>query len=208
MTPATTNTRARILDVAEKLFSEEGVDRVSVRDVTEKAEVNVAAINYHFGSKEDLVTSVFERRLAPLNEARLKLLGEFEKAAGAKSVPVEKILEAFVLPAINCCPTSNGESGAAFAKLLGRCLAETKPEVESYLKEQFAPVIERFERALMKALPKLTRADVFWRLKFTFGALHHWLLTREKCIPSWAESASVEEQVKELIQFTAAGFRN
>jgi hypothetical protein len=59
----------------------------------------------------------------------------------------------------------------------------------------------------MKACPQRSRSDVYWRLKFTFGALHHWLLTREKFIPSWAEKSTVDDQVRKLITFTAAGFR-
>lgn len=205
MTPPP-STRDKILDVAEQLFGEEGVDRVSVRDVTERAGVNVASINYHFGSKEELIAAVFERRLAPLNAARLKILTEVEDAAGSKGPTVEKILEAFILPALGCCKASNS-AGASFAKLMGRCMAETRPEVEALLKEQFEPVAARFQKALGKALPELSRSEVFWRLKFTFGALHHWLMTREKFVPDWLENSTIEEQVSRLIKFTAAGFR-
>lgn len=213
----TPETKDRILDVAERLFGEEGLDRVSIRDVTERAEVNVAAINYHFGSKEELIAAVFARRLGPLNSARLQMLAEMEDEAGDKGLPVEKIMEAFILPAVACCNRtahagtahagSSHAGGAAFAKLLGRCLAETRPEVESLLREQFAPMATRFEKALMKALPQMSRSDVYWRLKFTFGALHHWLLTREKFVPAWAEKATTEEQARKLITFTATGFR-
>jgi AcrR family transcriptional regulator len=193
-----------MLDVAEALFGEQGVDRVSVRDITEAAKVNVASVNYHFGSKEELIAAVFERRLGPLNTERLRLLDEVEEKAGGNGIPVEKILESFVHPALKCCEESGN---SAFARLMGRCLAETRPEVEALLREQFAPVAARFEKALMKACPQLSRSDVYWRLKFTFGALHHWLLTREKFIPSWAEKSTVDDQVRKLITFTAAGFR-
>src|SRR5687768_10493940 len=155
---STPETKDRILDVAEQLFGEEGLDRVSVRDVTERAEVNVAAINYHFGSKEELIAAVFARRLAPLNSARLQTLTEMEEEANGKGLPVEKIMEAFILPAVACCNKSSHAGGAAFAKLLGRCLAETRPEVESLLREQFAPMATRFEKALMKALPQMSRS--------------------------------------------------
>ena len=204
---STSETKSRILDVAETLFGDQGLERVSVRDITDAAKVNVAAINYHFGSKEDLIAAVFERRLAPLNIARLKLLDEMEAVAGSKPVAVEEIVRAFIQPAVTCCVSSAPASGSAFARIMGRCLAETRPEVEALLQEQFAPVAARFEKALMKALPKLSRSDVYWRLKFTFGALHHWLLTREKFIPKWADRTTVDEQVRKLIAFTAAGFR-
>lgn len=199
-------TKHRMLEVAEALFGEHGVDRVSIRDITEAAQVNVAAVNYHFGSKEELIAAVFERRLAPLNAERLRMLDLAESSAGSQGPAVEQILEAFVHPALRCCE-QNANNNSAFARLLGRCLAETRPEVEALLREQFAPLAARFEKALMKACPHLSRSDVHWRLKFTFGALHHWLLTRERFIPGWAEKTTIDDQVRKLITFTAAGFR-
>lgn len=74
--------------------------------------------------------------------------------------------------------------------------------------KQFEPVAERFERALTKALPHLSRSDVYLRMKFAFGALHHWLLTRDRFVPAWQEATTVEAQVRKLIAFTAGGFRS
>lgn len=200
------DTKSRILDIAEELFGDQGVERVSIRDITEAAEVNLAAVNYHFGSKEDLIEAVFERRLAPLNEARLAALNEVERGAGGKAPQVEEVLAAFIRPTLVCC-VAPSMGGGAFAKLLGRSLAETRPEVEAFLRKQFAPLAARFESAFLKALPHLTREEIFWRMKFTFGALHHWLLTRNKFLPPCAEKTTFEEQTTKLIKFTAAGFR-
>src|SRR6266478_9681248 len=94
------DTRSRILDVAEELFGEQGLDRVSIRDITKKAKVNLAAINYHFGGKEDLIAAVFERRVVPVNEARLAALDLVEKSAGKGILELEAILEAFIRPAL------------------------------------------------------------------------------------------------------------
>ena len=96
------DTKTRILDVAEELFGEQGLDRVSIRDITKKAQVNLAAIYYHFGSKEDLIAAVFERRVVPVNEARLAALDAVEKAAGKKAPKLEDILEAFIRPTVQC----------------------------------------------------------------------------------------------------------
>ena len=76
--------KSKILDVAEELFGEEGLDRVSIRNITDKAKVNLAAINYHFGCKEDLIAAVFERRVVPVNNARLAALDVAERNAGKK----------------------------------------------------------------------------------------------------------------------------
>jgi AcrR family transcriptional regulator len=199
------DTRSRILDVAEELFGEQGFDRVSIRDITRQARVNLAAINYHFGAREDLIAAVFERRVVPVNQARIAALDKVEKSA-RKNPKLEDILDAFIRPAVQCSfGTPKGEK--AFSKLFGRCLSEPNPEIETLLKRQFEPLRKRLEAALMKALPRLSRSDIFWRMKFTFGALHHWLLTRERFLPAWLEKVDVEAQIQKLISFAAAGFR-
>lgn len=199
-------TRTRILDVAEALFGERGLDRVSIRDITRKANVNLAAINYHFGTREDLIAAVFERRVVPVNEARLAALDLAEKAAGKKIPKLEAILEAFIRPAIPS-PAENPRGGDAFSKLFGRCLSEPSPEVEALLKKQFEPLADRMHAMLRRSLPRLSRSEIFWRLKFTYGALHHWLLTREKFRPDWVDDVDAEAQIQKLISFAAAGFR-
>src|SRR5204862_7503790 len=186
------NTRSRILDVAEELFGERGLDRVSIRDITRKAQVNLAAINYHFGSKEELIAAVFERRVVPVNQARLAALDRVEKSAGKRVPKLEAILEAFIRPAVQSSLNAS-KGGTAFSKLFGRCLSEPSPEVEELLKKQFEPLVERMNAALMRALPQLSRSEIFWRMKFTFGALHHWLLTKDKFLPGWLEQTNVEE---------------
>jgi AcrR family transcriptional regulator len=200
------DTRSRILDVAEELFGELGLDRVSIRDITRKAKVNLAAINYHFGSKEDLIGAVFERRVVPVNEARLAALDAVEKSAGKRIPKLEAILEAFIRPALQASLKAS-KGGTAFSKLFGRCLSEPSPEVEVLLKRQFEPLVERMDGALRRALPHLSRSDIYWRMKFTYGALHHWLLTKDKFRPDWVKDVDVETQTQKLISFAAAGFR-
>jgi AcrR family transcriptional regulator len=199
------DTKSRILDVAEKLFAEQGLDRVSIRDITEAAGVNIAAVSYHFGGKDELIAAVFDRRITPLNEARIKALRKLRSGRNRKGAKVEEILGAFIRPTLTCCQ-DNSEEGHAFGRLFGRCLAEPRPEVETLLRQQFEPLREELEGALLKTLPHLSRDEIFWRMKFTFGALHHWMLTRDRFIPPWAEETDLEEQTKKLIAFAAAGF--
>ena len=200
------DTRSRILDAAEELFGERGLDRVSIRAITRQAKVNLAAINYHFGSKDDLIAVVFERRVVPVNEARLAALDRVEKSAGKRVPKLEAILEAFIRPALQSSLKAS-KGGTAFSKLFGRCLSEPSPKIEALLKSQFEPLVERMELVLRKALPHLSRADIYWRMKFTYGALHHWLLTKDKFRPDWMEDVDVETQTLKLISFAAAGFR-
>jgi AcrR family transcriptional regulator len=199
------DTRSRILDVAEELFGERGFDRVSIRNITAKARVNLASINYHFGSKQELIGAIFEREFVPVNKARLAALDAIQRS-NAKNPKLEAILEAFIRPTVQGS-IGNLKCGKAFSKLFGRCLSEPSPEIEALLKRQFEPLVERLDAALMKALPHLSRSEIFWRMKFTFGALHHWLLTRERFLPAWLEKIEAEEQIQTLIAFSAAGFR-
>jgi AcrR family transcriptional regulator len=188
------------------MFGEHGLARVSIRDITREARVNLAAINYHFGSKEDLVAAVFERRVVPLNDARIAALDTVEKAVGKRSPKLENVLEAFIRPALQSSLDAS-KGGTAFSKLFGRCLSEPSPEVEALLKKQFEPLTERMHAALKRALPHLSRSEIFWRMKFTYGALHHWLLTKDKFRPDWVEDVDLEIQIHKLISFAAAGFR-
>src|ERR1044072_9075595 len=116
-------TRERILSTAEALFMERGYAGTSLRIITAKARVNLAAVNYHFGSKEALIREVFERRLGPLNSARIAYLDRLEGLARGRPLGVEQIIEAIVAPAlqVNRDPLAGG---AAFLRLLGRAFSE------------------------------------------------------------------------------------
>ncbi|HYG24387.1 MAG TPA: TetR/AcrR family transcriptional regulator [Verrucomicrobiae bacterium] len=199
-------TKTRILDVAEELFADNGFERVSIRDITEKAKVNLAAVNYHFGTKDELIAAVFERRIGPVNHARLEALSALEKSTGGRRVKVEEILEAVIRPTLTGC-AKEGRHLTTFTRLMGRCLVETTHGLEELLKRQFDPLIRRMDALLLKALPHLSRAEIFWRRKFTFGVLHHWLLTRDRFVPADAGKVDTETQIQMLIAFVTAGFR-
>src|SRR4051794_12129949 len=113
------DTKARILKVAERLFMEHGFSATSLRMITGEAKVNLASVNYHFGSKEALIEAVFTRRLAPLNEERVRQLDLLEKAAEGSALTVEQIVEAFVMSALRMGEDLS-ETGTVFLRLLGR----------------------------------------------------------------------------------------
>src|SRR3954471_10629137 len=94
------DTKTRILDAAERLFVEHGFEATSLRQLTSAAGVNLAAVNYHFGSKEELFQSVLTRRLDPMNQERIELLEKLERESGGKPVGVEKILSSMLIPAL------------------------------------------------------------------------------------------------------------
>jgi len=204
-----TDTKTRLLDAAERLFAERGFAAASLRAITAAAQVNLAAVNYHFRSKEALLQAVFSRRLGPLNRQCLQILEEAEARAGRRSLPLEDILEAFVAPTLRL-RAELAQSGASFQRLMGRLVFEPAETVQTIFKDQFAGLAVRFQAALVKALPKLPPLDLLWRIHFTVGAMAftmagaHMLtvLAGNRCDP-----ADVEGTIRRLVAFLAAGLR-
>jgi AcrR family transcriptional regulator len=164
------DTKQRILNAAEMLFAEHGLSATSLRAITTEARVNLASINYHFHSKEELIRAMYARRLEPINRRRLAMLDAAEREAAPQSVPVEQILDALIGPLLD---TKAEDDGAGVAILLGRVYAEPAGLAGEMLREQMSEVAQRFGAALHGALPKLSRAELAWRMHFIIGALAH-----------------------------------
>ena len=166
------DTRQRILDAAEALFTQYGVEGTTLRQITGAAEVNLAAVNYHFGSKEELIREVFHRRLAWLNQQRLSELDRLEAEAGGKPLKPSKILEVFFGVALKMAADSAG-GGRAFMRLLGRTYRNPPEFVRGFLAEEYTAVIGRFKAALIKALPDVPGEEILWRFHFMLGAMSY-----------------------------------
>jgi AcrR family transcriptional regulator len=162
-------TRTRILDAAEELFMQHGFEGTSMRLLTAKAGVNLAAVNYHFGSKHALVEAVFRRRLDPMNQARIV---ELEKLEGAAAP--EQIIRAFVSPTLRLVEDARG-GGRNFIRLLGRTYTEPAKAVRQLIGQMYAPVMDRFKAALARALPQMPPEELVWRMHFMFGTLAYTL---------------------------------
>jgi AcrR family transcriptional regulator len=191
-------TRLKILDTAERLFGEYGYSATSLRHIISEAKVNLAAIHYHFGSKQDLLDQVIVRKAGPVNERRLKLLDQFESESAPAPAPVEKILEAFISPAILL------EKSPEFVKLMGRVHAEgLMPDVAQ---RHFQPLIARFMSALHLALPGVSEKELLWKAHFAMGAMAHALTARPTLIPNAAEESPLVIS-RILVSFLASGLR-
>jgi AcrR family transcriptional regulator len=163
------DTKARILDAAETLFIESGYEAMSLRQITSRAEVNLAAVNYHFGSKESLIHSMLSRRLDRLNHERLKLLDRFDAMLGAR-LTCEHVLGAMFIPALRLSRDPR-VGGKAFLRLLGRAYTDPSSFIRDFLNGHYASVSVRFFDAFQRALPHLPREELGWRLHFAIGAL-------------------------------------
>lgn len=207
-------TRDAILDAAEALFAEHGVDSTSIRQITKAAQVNLAAVNYHFRTKAHLALEVYARCIKPLNEQRIAMLDEMEQEAGDQPVPLEKILEALIYPVVRDHVGGKGQE-VAFVLLMGRSFQEQSAEVSRFVSKEFAYIVERFDNAILRAIPGLTQEELFWRLSFLIGALHHSLdiWGRYENHPvrnirsAQHDKPDCKAYARRLITFVAAGLR-
>ena len=166
------DTRQRILDAAELLFTEHGFDATTLRQITGAAAVNLAAVNYHFGSKEELIREVFRRRLIWLNQRRLQELDRLEAEAGGAALKPSRILEAFFGVALKMAADTEG-GGRTFMRLLARTYTKPSEFVRGFLAEEYAAVLARFKAALIKALPGVPGEEILWRFHFMLGAMSY-----------------------------------
>ncbi|MFT3847881.1 MAG: TetR/AcrR family transcriptional regulator [Propionivibrio sp.] len=166
------DTRERILDVAEHEFMAYGYEGTSMRMITSKAEVNLAAINYHFGSKEGLLREVFRRRLDWLNHERLVVLDALEELANGAPLKPSQILEAFFGTLLRI-GEDDAHGGMTFLRLLGRTLTDPSEFIRAFFASEYTDVIERYKLALFRALPDVPKAEIVWRLHFMLGAVSY-----------------------------------
>lgn len=208
-TSSDSKTRERLLDKAEELFALHGFDTVSLRDLTQAAGVNLAAVNYHFGSKERLIDCIIERALNPINDERLAMLEAAQRAA-AKGVPsIETILQAFLEPVVRRVRKSE-LSERLFFKLMGRCLMERANHLPEAALPKLEKVVAEFAKALRRCVPSLDAARIVWRLNFTIGALIQTLIHGElieRITRGAVGTVSADRILEQLIEFCAAGFR-
>jgi AcrR family transcriptional regulator len=164
-------TRTRILDAAEELFMQHGFEGTSMRHLTSRAGVNLAAVNYHFGSKQALIEAVFRRRLDPMN---LERIAELERLESANNLSPEAIIRAFLLPSLRLVEDAKG-GGRNFIRLLGRTYSEPAKEIRALIGQMYAPAMERYKKALERALPQMPADELVWRMHFMFGTLAYTL---------------------------------
>ncbi len=193
-------TKDKILDIAERLFGEQGYEATSLRNVIFEAGVNLAAVHYHFGSKEELLDAVVLRGTTPLNEERVALLDRYEREAAPAPAPIENVIRAVLAPTFRMA-----ERNPQFVKLMGRVHGEGL--MPTMVKRHFQPLVERFMDAARRALPDLPPDELFWRVQFMFGAMSQVLRGPHLFDkPEGYVESGAEEMVERVVSFMAAGF--
>ena len=176
MSHSDSETLDRILVAAESLFAEQGYDGTTLRQITQGAKVNLAAVNYHHGDKESLYLEILRRRIQPINQRRLAMLDAAEQQAGAQPVPLATLMDTLARPLFELYAGSD-DSARHGARLVGRALVEPLPFMDAFLAAEFQPSLTRLGQALRRHSPALTPEDFLWRFSFVVGALQHTLAT-------------------------------
>lgn len=197
------DTKQKILDTAERLIGEHGYAATSLRNIISEAGVNLAAVHYHFGSKEDLLDEVISRKASAVNTERLALLDRFEAEAGERPVAVEKIVTAFFEPMIE-----RGALNPQFVRLMGRIYAEGL--LPAIVAKHFQPTLARFAQALRRSVPYLPEGELSSRFQFMIGAMSH-AVCAERHLPvegtNNAATPDFRTNMRRLIVFLCGGLQ-
>jgi len=164
----------RIVTVATEIFALHGYHGSSIREITQKAGVNLAAIHYHVGDKKSLYMAVLVSFLRPINQSRLVKLAEAVKHYEPRPVPLPLVIELFARPFFDLTQ-SKTEGGSAKSRLFGRSMVEPLPFADNLLAKELHPVIAQFSKAIRRHAPDVAPQRFMWRLNFIVGAMHHTL---------------------------------
>jgi AcrR family transcriptional regulator len=202
------DTKSRILDAAERLFARDGFHNTSLRTLTGLAEVNLAAVNYHFGSKEALLQAVIERRLLPLNKIRREKIEKVLRRAQKQGTPPASLdlLRAFIEPTLAF--RHSGPGAKDFIALVGRAVSEPDETVRNCFMKLVMPLFLLLAESLGQAIPQLPTEILLARLHFTIGAMAHvmCLSNRDQSqLPEDLQFPKDELLLEQLLRFLQAG---
>ncbi|WP_298445396.1 TetR/AcrR family transcriptional regulator [uncultured Ferrimonas sp.] len=198
-------TKDRILNAAERLFAERGFSETSLRLITSKAEVNLASVNYHFGSKKELIQAVLARYLDHSMPAMLQALARLAKQP---QLTLEDVFEALVEPLMSANEVRQNGT-AIFLQLLGRGYIESQGHLRWFVTTNHGEVLSSLSRVVNRAAPHVSPVEVFWRLHFTLGTLVFTMSSFDALADiakvDYDQSNNVESVLRRIIPYLAAG---
>ena len=174
---ASDQTRTSILSAAERLYAERGFGDVTLRDIVAEAGVNLAAVNYHFGSKDELIAELFVTRSLATNRERLNELKAAEEAGGGRA-GIDSILRALVGPMLRGCLGPERERSTA-ARFMIRASIESVPPIRR-IKNREVDHLRKFIAAMRRAVPGRDDIDLYWGLNFALAMSHHTIREKER----------------------------
>jgi AcrR family transcriptional regulator len=202
----TIDTKEQIISVAKRLFAERGFAGTTLRNVISEADVNLAAVHYHFGSKEELFRAVVERFARPIVEQELALLKQLQ--TGGRVPSVEEILTAVLKPCLEFS-AQDKEFLLVHTQFMGRCWAEPEP-LKSIVEREFAVSMEAFLDVLQRILPEQSRSQIAWKFDLVIAALVR--VQSEAGQPlallQSTDPESVQVAIEQLVKFLSQGMRS
>lgn len=203
------DTRARLLDAAETIYSEKGLDGTSVRALTSLAGANLAAVGYHFGSKNALIQEAIQRRFEWLIVLRMEWLDRLEEQARPQLPSLEDVTDVLLRPILNPYP-DQPERSASLRRFFSRVHSEASDFQKSIPVKGFQETTDRFFRLFQGLLPDLSAEDLYWRMHFSIGPLIGTLTHGHRlrgfshgiCDPD-----DIEDAITRLRSFICAGMR-
>jgi AcrR family transcriptional regulator len=174
---ASDHTRTVILAAAERLYADRGFGDVTLRDIVAAADVNLAAVNYHFGSKDELIAELFVTRSIATNRQRLNELKAAEEAGGGRA-GIDAILRALVGPPLRGCLGPDRE-GSTAARFMIRASIESVPPIRR-IKNREVDHLRKFAAAMRRSLPDRSEVDLYWGLHFALAMAHHTIRESER----------------------------
>ncbi|GAA6205419.1 TetR family transcriptional regulator [Thalassotalea sp. SU-HH00458] len=200
------STKNKILDAAESLFADKGFNGTSLREITSLAEVNLAAVNYHFGSKKELIKAVMSRymnELSPNLQASLLVICQQDTKP-----TLHEVFSAFIEPLLSLNVfRENGTSN--FLQLLGRGYTDSQGFLRWFLTTQYPEVITNFVTAVQRAYPELSAEDIFWRLHFTMGTVIFTMSSSDALMDiaknDFEQDVDIADVIRKVIPFVASG---
>jgi AcrR family transcriptional regulator len=174
---ASDQTRTAILHAAEQLYAERGFGDVTLRDIVAAADVNLAAVNYHFGSKDELIAELFVSRSIATNRERLNELKLAEEAGGGRA-SIDSILRALVGPTLRGCLGPERERSTA-SRFMIRASIESVPPIRR-IKNREIDHLRKFAAAMRRSLPEVSEVDLYWGLHFALAMAHQTIRDSER----------------------------
>lgn len=204
------DTRDRLLNTAQRLFAEQGFTATSLRQITQEAEANVASVNYHFGSKEEMLSELIRRRVEPINERRFALLEKYRAEAAGQPIPLEKIFEALFLPFFQIVAPDTEEDMMHLMRIIERTVSEQPELRKAVYEDHFKMLVFTILEALRETMPELEMGELHWRFHFALSLMLSSMTTRhrvENTSQGLCDTDDLDGMVTRLINFICAGFR-
>ena len=202
------NLREAILAAAEELFSSNGFNAVSVRDIAQAAGANPGSVTYHFKTKDGLLLEIYRRHCGPMNLRRSELLAAAKRVRDLQD-RLEAIVRAYVLPAFSSGSDLAG-GGARFTRLRAVMSAEGNEVARKIIAQTFDDTSHAFIDAIHESLPHVPRTEIVWRCHFLLGALYYSLVTPERISRlsrGAADGSDAASAIEQLVRATVASLQ-